>query len=270
MALLALKAGQGTHGCVRRALKRRTWILPGLLGTALVGGISVFGNLQSPAVTCLNELSRGIPAHACHGMFAHPIAGSSVPTSTSHGPYTFFFSGKAPIIWSLGAHTWYWIVAILISLALVNIQGTTEGLFRRMTSAALPTLACALLPSLIAATHFFWYLNHPDADLVAVLVALAAASVILASPAMAVSSIWFAAMIVALSRSNIVVSFIHGITLNVNSSCLLLGGLVLYAAAGGTYLWSHPRHIRRVLSRISFVGWPKHYAPYNIDSKRYL
>ncbi len=253
-----------------RELKKHTWILPGLLGTALIGGISILGNIQSPPVACWNELNRGIPAHACHGMFAHPLAESSVPTSTSHGPYVFFFTGKAPMVWSLGSHMWYWIAAILISLALVNIKGKRGAIFQQMVSAILPTLVCALLPILIAATRFFWYLDHPDADLVAVLVALATASVMFASPTMAVSSVWFAVMIIALSHSDIVVSLIHGIILDANSSCLLLGGLVLYTAAGGIYLWSHPGHIRRALSWVQLTRWPKHYVSYNVDSERYL
>ena len=115
-----------------RNLQQRIWLLPAALGILTILGTPLLSTKQViQSCWLMTGTPKPITCIVSHsGTNIIALTSQGVPI---RGPISISFSGKFPVIWSIGNSPWFWVIGIISSVLLSIICQHSSGRLRTFT-----------------------------------------------------------------------------------------------------------------------------------------
>lgn len=241
-----------------RNLQQRVWLLPAALGIMTTLGTPLLSTRQ---VIQSCWLMTGSPKPisctiARSGTHITALTTQGVPV---HGPVSISFTGKFPVVWSIGNSRWYWVIGIIASVLLSIICQRSTGRLRTFTFTYL--FAGLIGVFVLLASN---QLNFPSqlSHLLAVAFIICIAGFAARSQALALVAGLSFFLGIALSRHSSEHYTLLNIWIPPHSISYMAAGLVLIAVAALLYWQRKPTTFRNQLSTRTLtdqtrcLNWP--------------
>ena len=115
-----------------RILQQRIWLLPAALGILTILGTPLLSTKQViQSCWLMTGTPKPITCIVSHsGTNIIALTSQGVPI---RGPISISFSGKFPVIWSIGNSPWFWLIGIISSVLLSILCQRSRGRLRTFT-----------------------------------------------------------------------------------------------------------------------------------------